>query len=91
MSEIGRGLAQFRQTVDDPESYFIADLHLHHFSGETCAHALGILELELHLSSTALDEVKEQHRGEPMEFLVGGVLTHIEDLRQGRSRFLTRR
>ena len=40
---MGRGLAQFRQTVDDPESYFIADLHLHHFSGETCAHALGIL------------------------------------------------
>jgi hypothetical protein len=82
--KFGEELSQFRQPVDDPEPYFVANLHLHHFRCETGAHTLGILQLELHLAPTALDKVKEQHRGEPVEFLIGGVLAHIEDLRHAR-------
>ena len=83
-------LAQFRQTVDDAEPNFVANLHLHHFSRKTGAHTLGILQLELHLASATLDKVKEQHRGEPVEFLVGGVLAHIEDLGHASRPFLVR-
>jgi hypothetical protein len=41
---------------------------------------LGIFELELDLSSTALDQVKQKHRGQPLKFVISGVLAHIEDL-----------
>src|SRR6476469_8857616 len=83
-------LAQFRQTVDDAEPNFVANLHLHHFSRETGAHTLGILQLELHLASATLDKVKKQHRGKPVEFLVGGVLAHVEDLGHASRPFLVR-
>jgi hypothetical protein len=73
-------LSQFREAVDDTEPDFVADLHLHHFGGEAGAHMLGILELELDLSSTALDQVKQKHRGQPLKFVISGVLAHVEDL-----------
>jgi hypothetical protein len=76
----GRELSQFRQAVDDAEPDFIADLHLYHFSRQAGAHTLGILQLELHLASAALDQVKEKHRGQPLELVVGRVLAHVKDL-----------
>jgi hypothetical protein len=78
---------QFGQAVDDPQSDFITDLHLDHFGRQAGAHVLGILQFELHLASTSLDEVKEQHRGQSLKLVVGGVLTHIEDLGHERMPF----
>ena len=78
---------QFRQPVDDPQSDFITYLHLDHFGREACAHALSILEFELHVASTSLDKVKQQHRGQSLKLIVGGVLTHIEDLGHERMPF----
>jgi hypothetical protein len=83
-------LLQFRQPVDDPQSDFITDLHLDHFGRETCAHALGILEFELHMAPTSLDKVKQQHRRQSLKLIVGGVLTHIEDLGHERMPFFKR-
>jgi hypothetical protein len=34
--------------------------------------------------------VVKKHRGQPLKFLVGGVLAHIEDLRHERGPFLLR-
>jgi hypothetical protein len=34
--------------------------------------------------------MKEQHRGESVEFLVGGVLAHVEDLRHASRPFFLR-
>jgi hypothetical protein len=80
-------LSQLRQAVDDSEPDFIADLHLHHFGDQAGAHMLGILKLELDLSPAALDQVKQQHRGQPLEFVISGVLAHVEDLGHARSLF----
>ena len=73
-------LSKFRKTIDDAEPHFIAYLHLHHLGGQTGPYTLGILQLELHLSTAAFDQVKDQHRGQPLELFIGGVLAHVEDL-----------
>jgi hypothetical protein len=80
-------LLEFGQPVDDPQSDLITYLHLDHFGRQAGAHALGILQFELHLAPTSLDKVKEQHRGQSLKLVVGGVLTHIEDLGHERMPF----
>jgi hypothetical protein len=42
------------------------------------------------VASTSLDKVKEQHRGQSLKLVVGGVLTHIEDLGHERMPFFKR-
>ena len=83
-TKIGR-LLEFWQAIDDAKSDFITDLHLHHLSRETGAHALGVFEFELDLPSAALDQMKQQQGGQPVQFLIGGVFTHVEDLRHAIS------
>lgn len=84
------GLAQFWQTVDDAETDFIPNLHLNHLRRKARAHTLGVFQLELHLPSAALDEMKQQHRGEPVKFIVGRVLAHVEDLGHASRPFVSR-
>jgi hypothetical protein len=87
--KIGR-LLEFWEAIDDTKSHFIPDLHLHHLGRETGAHTLGIFQFELDLTSAALDQMKQQQRGQPVELLIGGVLTHVEDLRHAVSLSLSR-
>jgi hypothetical protein len=54
---------------------------LHHFGRETGAHTLRVFQFELDLTSAALDQMKQQQGGQPVQFLIGGVFTHVEDLR----------
>jgi hypothetical protein len=83
----GTTLAQFRQAVDDSKPDLITDLHLHHFSREAGSHTLGIFQLELDLPSATFDKMKEEHRREPLQFLVGRILAHVEDLRHADKPF----
>jgi hypothetical protein len=54
------GLRQFRQAIDNSQPHLISYLHLHHLGRETLTNPMGILQLELNLSATLLNEVKEQ-------------------------------
>jgi hypothetical protein len=83
----GTKLAQFRQAVDDSKPDLITDLHLHHFSRQAGSHTLSIFQLELDLPSATFDEMKEEHRRKPLQFLVGGILAHVEDLRHADKPF----
>ena len=83
-TKIGR-LLEFWQAIDDAKSDFITDLHLHHLSRETGAHTLRVFQFELDLTSAALDQMKQQQGGQPVQFLIGGVFTHVEDLRHAIS------
>ena len=74
-------LPQFREAVDDPKPYLIADLHLDHFGCEAGAHALGVFQFKLDLSPAPFNEMKQQHRGQTLQFFIRRVLAHVEDLR----------
>src|SRR5688572_2604703 len=82
--KIGR-LLEFWQAIDDAKPHFITDLHLHHLGRETGAHTLGVFQFELDLTSAALDQMKQQQCGQPMQLLIGSVFTHVEDLRHAIS------
>ena len=74
-------LPQFREAVDDPKPYLIADLHLDHFGCEARAHALGVFQFKLDLSPAPFNEMKQQHSRQALQFLIRRVLAHVEDLR----------
>lgn len=79
----GMGLLQFRQAVDDAESYVFTELDLDHLAGEALANLLDLLNAEPQLPSAPFDQVVEQQGGEVMDLFVVGMLAEIEDLRHG--------
>ena len=83
-------LSELWQAVDDTQPNFITNLHLNHFRRQAGAHALSIFEIELHLASAALDEMKQQHRRQTLKFLIRRMLAHIQDLRHASSPFVSR-
>ena len=83
---VGR-LPQFRQTVDDSKPYLITDLHLDHLGRQAGAHALGVFQIELDLSTATFDEMKQQHRRQTLEFFICRVLAHVQDLRHASRPF----
>jgi hypothetical protein len=82
--QIGR-LLEFGKAIDNAKSDFVPDLHLHHLGRETGAHALSVFQFELNLTSAPLDQMKQEQCRQPVQFLIGGVLTHVEDLRHAIS------
>ena len=49
------------------------------------AHPLCVFQLKLDLSAASLDQMKQKKRGQPLQFIVGGMLAHIENLRHAVS------
>jgi hypothetical protein len=78
-------LLEFGKAIDDAKSHFITNLHLHHLGRETGAHTLGVFQFELDLASAALDQMKQQQCGQPVQLLIRRMLTHVKDLRHGIS------
>ena len=60
---IGR-LGKFRQAIDNSQPHFFSHLHLHHLGGQAFTDPVGIFQLELNLSATLFNEVKEQQARE---------------------------
>lgn len=73
-------LGQLRQPVDDPQSDFVSHLHLHHLSRQAGPNTLGVLQLELDLPPTALDQMEQKQRGQALKLIVGCVFAQVENL-----------
>jgi hypothetical protein len=79
-TEIDIGLRQFRQTIDDAQTHFVADLHLYHLGRQAFTNPVGILQLKLNLSATLLNEVEKQQVREVLQVLVTRVRAQIQNL-----------
>jgi len=75
-----RELLQFRQAIDDTQSHFVAHLHLHHLGGQAFTDPKGIFHFKLNLSTTSLNEVKEQQVRDVLQFLVSRVSAQVQDI-----------
>lgn len=72
--EIGDdGLQEFREAVDDSKSQVLAQLDLHHFSGELFAHQANFFRCELHLPSALFDQMVDKQGGKELRFFIAGV------------------
>ncbi|WP_413936317.1 hypothetical protein [Nitrospira sp. BLG_1] len=74
------GLQEFGQAVDDAKSQILAQLDLHHFSGELFAHQANFFRRELHLPSALLDQMIDKQGGQELRFFIAGVAAEIKNL-----------
>jgi hypothetical protein len=86
-AEVDWKLGKFRQAIDNAQTHFVADLHLHHLGRQAFTNPVGILQLKLNLSATLLNEMEKKQVREVLQILITRMRAQIHNLghRRGSS------